>query len=132
MVSVLIKCYLLSIFSLFSLVFFYTNFCIYKKDNIINKRLILIILSFVHVINLGDDLPRTIKLDERVEVCVVGADRILLHVDTHYRCSWCNSEYVDSCLDIRRSSVFLDKAIEVFDRTAKYSPLVKPYITASL
>src|SRR5687768_8521865 len=99
--------------------FFYTNFCIYKKDNIINKRLILIILSFVHVINLGDDLPRTLKLDERVEVRVVGADRILLHVNTHYRGSWCNSEYVDSCLDIRRSSVFLNKVIEVFDRTTK-------------
>ena len=42
-----------------------------KNNNVINKMLILIILSFVHVINFGDDMPGAIDLDERVEVRIV-------------------------------------------------------------
>ena len=96
-----------------------------KNDNVINKRLILIILPFVHVINFGYDMPGAIDLDERVEVRIVGADRILFHVDTHHSGCRCNSEYVDSCLDIRRSPVFLDKVVEVFDRTAEQLAISK-------
>jgi hypothetical protein len=68
------------------------------------------------VINLGDDVPGAIKLDERVEVRVVGADRVLLHVDAHHRRRRRHREHVDPRLDVWRSAVLLDKFIEVLDR----------------
>jgi hypothetical protein len=40
------------------------------------------------VINLGDDVPGAIKLDERVEVRVVAADRVPLNIDTHNCRRW--------------------------------------------
>jgi hypothetical protein len=74
---------------------------------------------YVHVINLGDDVPGAIKLDERVEVRVVGADRVLLHVDAHHRRRRRHREHVDPRLDVWRSAVLLDKFIEVLDRAAE-------------
>ena len=51
-------------------------------------------LPFIHVINLGDDLPGAIDFDERVEVRIVGADRVLLHVDAHHRSRRRDREHV--------------------------------------
>ena len=77
-------------------------------------------LPLVHVINFGDDTPSAIDLDERVKICVVGADRIILHVDTHHSRRWRNSEYVYLRLDVRCGSIFLNKVIEVLDRAAEH------------
>ena len=70
---------------------------------------------FIHVINLGDDVPSAIEFDERVEICIVGADRVILHVYPDHRGSRCDSENIDSRLDVRRVAVLLDKVIEVLD-----------------
>ena len=87
-------------------------------------------LPFIHVINLGDDVPGAIDFDERVEVRVVGADRVLLHVDAHHRSRRRDSEHVEPRLDVWRGAVLLDKVIEVLDWSTKQLKLVKPYITA--
>ena len=70
---------------------------------------------FIHVINLGDDVPGAIEFDERVEICIVSADRVILHVYPDHRSRRCDSENIDSRLDVRRVAVLLDKVIEVLD-----------------
>lgn len=50
------------------------------------------------MINLGDDMPGAIALDERVEVRIVGADRVILHVYAHHRSRRCNSENIEPVL----------------------------------
>jgi hypothetical protein len=67
-----------------------------------------------------------------VELCVVGADRVPLHIDANHCRRWRYLEHVDSRLDVWRGAVFLDKVIEVLDRPPSSWPFVKPYITASL
>ena len=71
------------------------------------------------MIDLGDDVPGAIELDERVEVRVVGADRVLLHVDAHHRRRRRDREHVEPRLDVGRSAVLLDKVVEVLDRAAE-------------
>jgi hypothetical protein len=36
-------------------------------------------------LNLGEDVPGAIELGERVEVCIVGANRVIFHVNAHHR-----------------------------------------------
>ena len=76
-------------------------------------------LPFIHVINLGDDVPGAIDFDERVEVRVVGADRVLLHVDAHHRSRRRDRKHVEPRLDVWRGAVLLDKVIEVLDWSTK-------------
>ncbi len=71
------------------------------------------------MINLGDDVPSTIELDERVEVRVVGADCVLLHVDAHHRRRRRDREHIEPRLDVRRGAILLDKVVEVLDRAAE-------------
>ena len=89
-------------------------------------------LLFIHVINLGDDVPGAIVLDERMEVRIVGADRIILHVNTHHRRRRRYRKHVEPRLDVGRSAVLADKVVEVLDSATECSPLVKPYMTAAL
>ena len=72
-------------------------------------------LLFIHVINLGDDMPGAIVLGERVEVRIVGADRVILHVYANHRRRRCDSENIEPRLTSRRGAFLLDKVIEVFD-----------------
>ena len=70
---------------------------------------------FIHVINLGDDTPGAIEFDERVEIRIVGADRVLLHIYSDHRRRRCDCENIEPRPDIRRGAVLLDKVVEVFD-----------------
>ena len=73
-------------------------------------------LPFIHLKNLGNDVPGAVELDESVEVGVVGADRVFLHVHTHHRRRRRNREHVDPRLDVRRGAVLFDTVVEVLDR----------------
>lgn len=76
-------------------------------------------LLFIHVINLGNDVPGAIELDECVEVRIVGADRVILHIDTHHRRRRRYCEHVEPSLDVRRGAVLLDKVVEVLYRASE-------------
>ena len=71
------------------------------------------------MINLRDDVPSAIEFDERVEVRVVGADCILLHVNAHHCRRPRNRENVKPRLDVGRGAVLLDKVVKVIDRAAE-------------
>jgi hypothetical protein len=76
-------------------------------------------LLFIHVINLGDDMPGSIMLDERVEVSIVGADRVILHVNANHRSCRRYPEYVDPSIDVGSGAVLADKVVEVLNRAAE-------------
>ncbi len=71
------------------------------------------------MINLGDDMPGAIKFDERVEVRIVGADYVILHVNADHRSRRRYREHVESSLDVGSGAVLLDKVIEALDRAAE-------------
>jgi hypothetical protein len=73
-------------------------------------------------VNPGDDVPGAIKLDECVEVSVVGADRVPLHIDAHHCRRWRYREHVDPRLDVWRSAVFLDNLVG----TAPWGTKIEP------
>ena len=64
-------------------------------------------------------MPGAIELDERVEVRIVGADRVILHVNAHHRRCGRYREYVEPGLDVGRTAVLADKVVEVLDRAAE-------------
>ena len=76
------------------------------------------------MINLGYDAPSAIEFDERVEICVVCTNSVLLHVNTHHRSRWRNSEHIDTRLDVRRGPIFLYKVVEVLDRSSEQLTIV--------
>ena len=108
-----------------------SKYCHFLEDGLLNE-VATCPLPSVHVINLGDDVPGAIKLDECVEVSVVAADHVPLHIDAHHCRRWRYGEHVDSRFDVWRSAVFLDKVMEVLIGPPSSWPFVKPYITASL
>ena len=59
-----------------------------------------LLLFFIHVINLSDDAPGAIEFDERVEVRIVGSNRVILHVDAHHRCRRRYRKHVEPRLDV--------------------------------
>jgi hypothetical protein len=95
------------------------SYRLFLEDGLLNEAAATWPLPIVHVINLGDDVPVVIMLDERVEVRVVGADRVSLHIYAHHCRRWGYCEHVDPRLDVWCSAVFLDKVIEVLDRAAE-------------
>ncbi|MNG40067.1 hypothetical protein D3C84_1284970 [compost metagenome] len=61
------------------------------------------------MINLGDHLPCAVNFDQGQIVIVVGADRILLHIDTHYSCRRSDSQHVESGRDFGGIAVLLNE-----------------------
>jgi hypothetical protein len=77
-------------------------------------------LLFIHVIDLGDNVPGAIEFDESVEVRIVGADRVILHVNAHHRRRRRDSENIEPSLDVRSGAVLLDEVVEVLDWTTEH------------
>ena len=64
-------------------------------------------------------MPGAIVLDERMEVSIVGADRIILHVNAHHRRRRRYRKHVEPGLNVGRSAVLADKVVEVLDWAAE-------------
>ena len=60
------------------------------------------------MINLGYDVPDPIELNERVEVRIVGTDRVILHVNAHHHRRRRYRKHVDPRLDVGSGAVFAD------------------------
>jgi hypothetical protein len=57
---------------------------LFMISNSLNQYVWFIFLLIMGL-NLGEDVPGAIELGERVEVRIVGANRVIFHVNAHHR-----------------------------------------------
>lgn len=75
--------------------------------------------TFVHVIGLGDNVSDALDLHERVEVCAIGTDIVILPIDSHHHCRRRNREQVQMQFDVGHCTAFSDRCEEVANRPAR-------------